>query len=129
VGPALVAIGPTAAWVHGALALPPDVTHVQRGVPRRVRRPVTRLVRFRDTAMDPRDTVVLAGVRVSTPARTLVDLAREAHGAQDLAAAARLAVPPTDEQALAWIAAHPRVPGTRAAAELLRSLAKAPTRT
>ncbi|GAB3270334.1 SAM-dependent methyltransferase [Microbacterium lacusdiani] len=121
-GGSLVAIGLTAAWVHGASGVPPRVHHAQRTAARGVARPVDRRIRFRDTPIAVEDTVLLGGVRVSDPARTLVDLVREFHDPDSAAAARRLATPPLIEQALAWIDAHRRFGGRRPAAEILRSL-------
>jgi hypothetical protein len=117
-GTRLVAIGLTAAWVHGALGIPPAVHHAQRGS-RGVTRPVRRDVRFRDTAISEADTVVLAGVRVASPARTLVELARQASDPECERAARRLATGPTVRLALDWLAAHRRYPGRQRALAFL----------
>lgn len=121
-GEHLVAIGLTAAWVHGALGLPPAVHHVQRGT-RGVTRPVRRDVRFRDTAMDPADTVLLGGVRVATPVRTLVELARESSDPRCADAARRLATPALIAAAVDWLTAHRRFPGRRPALAFLAGIA------
>lgn len=117
-GTQLVAIGMTAAWVHGAVGRPPAVHHVQRGE-RGVTRPVRRDVRFRDTAIDPADVVALGGVRVTHAARTLVELAREASDPRCAEAARRLATPGLLAEAAAWLHAHRRFPGRRAALAFL----------
>ncbi|MFL0409802.1 hypothetical protein ACH0AH_01345 [Microbacterium paludicola] len=121
-GDTLVAIGRSAAWVHGALGLPPDVHHVQRG-PHGTTRPVRRDVRFRDTAIESADTVLLGGVRVSSRSRTLVELAREADDPVAAGAARRLASPALIREALDWIAAHRRLPGRQPAMAFLAGLA------
>ena len=123
-GDRLVAIGISAAWIHGASGLPPAVHHVQRG-PAAVSRPVRRDVRFRDTPIDDVDTVILGGVRVATPARTLVELAREATDPAHAAAARRLATPQLIAEARAWLHAHRRFPGRRPAFAFLDALASA----
>jgi hypothetical protein len=117
-GTQLVAIGMTAAWVHGAVGRPPAVHHVQRGE-RGVTRPVRRDVRFRDTPADPADVVALGGVRVTHPARTLVELAREAADPRCAEAARRLATPELLAEAGAWLRAHRRFPGRRPALAFL----------
>lgn len=124
-GESLVAIGMTAAWVHGAIGTPPDVHHVQRGA-RGVTRPVRRDVRFRDTAIDEADTVWLGGVRVASAARTLVELAREASDPVVAACAGRLATPPLIRDALDWLLAHRRFPGRQPAMAFLVGLSCGP---
>ncbi|WP_345750192.1 type IV toxin-antitoxin system AbiEi family antitoxin [Microbacterium rhizophilus] len=123
-GDGLVAIGLSAAWVHGALGLPPAVHHVQRGA-HRVSRPVRRDIRFRDTPLDAADTVALGGVRVASPARTLVELAREASDAVSAGAARRLATPELVAEAHGWLLAHRRFPGRQPAMAFLARLAAA----
>ncbi|WP_337006076.1 MULTISPECIES: type IV toxin-antitoxin system AbiEi family antitoxin [unclassified Microbacterium] len=79
VQPGSAACGPTAAWIHGAGDAPPAIHHVRRCVERRLR-PVTnaRLV-FHDTVLPESDVVLLGGIPVSTPARTMLDLATTLH--------------------------------------------------
>ncbi|MER7795779.1 hypothetical protein [Microbacterium sp. NPDC096154] len=110
----LVAIGMSAAWVHGAIGVPPQVHHVQRGA-RGVTRPVDRRMRFRDTPLDDADVVVLGGARISSPARTLVDLTRDPSDPATGDAAERLATAPLIAEALAWLVAHRRMPGRQPA--------------
>ena len=95
----LVAIGLTAAWIHGALAAPPCPVTAQRAMPGVARRAGSRMLRVRDVPLRAEDQRVLGGVRVSSRERTLADLAaaivaggRDASGA--LEAAARLAAEP-----------------------------------
>lgn len=95
----LVAIGLTAAWIHGALAAPPCPVTAQRAMPGGARRAGSRMLRVRDVPLRAEDQRVLGGVRVSSRERTLADLAaaivaggRDASGA--LEAAARLAAEP-----------------------------------
>lgn len=121
-GRSLVAIGISAAWVHGAVGAPPAVHHVQRTAARGVARPVDRRIRFRDTPIDVADVIVLGGVRVSTPARTLLDLIREPDDSACASAARRLATPALIGEALAWLEAHRRFAGRRPAAAALRAL-------
>lgn len=128
-GDSLVAIGVTAAWVHGAMGAPPAVHHVQRTPARGVARPVDRRIRFRDTPIDPADTLVLGGVRVATAARALVDLVREPDDPFAARAAPRLATPERVDEALAWLDARVRFAGRRPAAAALRALRDAPATT
>ncbi|GAA3645317.1 type IV toxin-antitoxin system AbiEi family antitoxin [Microbacterium marinilacus] len=114
-GDDLIAIGHSAAWVHGALGLPPRVHHVQRGRSR-TKRPIDHRVRFRDTALDDADVVRIGGVRVSSRARTLVELARIGDDDPTGAAAARrIATPEVTREAIAWLDSHLRFPGRRPA--------------
>ena len=123
-GERLAAIGMSAAWVHGAVGLPPAVHHVQRGRAG-VARPVRHDVRFRDTPLAEDDTVVIGGVRVASPARTLVELAREASDPEIATVAARLATPGLIDDALRWLRAHRRFPGRQPAMAYLASLRSA----
>ena len=66
----------SAAWVHGALAEPPARHTVQRAVPQRLHHIIGRRIHYRDPRVEDADLVRIAGVRVTTPARTLADLAR-----------------------------------------------------
>ena len=74
-GDALAAVGLTAAWVHGALDDPPARLTAQRALADRGRRPSTRVLHVRDALLPDADQEWRGGVRVSTAARTLVDLA------------------------------------------------------
>lgn len=75
-GDTLAATHLTAAWIHGALPLPPARHTVQRAVDRRLHlRPAHRVV-YRDLAVPARDLQLIGGVRVTSPVRTIVDLAR-----------------------------------------------------
>ncbi|WP_203138509.1 type IV toxin-antitoxin system AbiEi family antitoxin [Microbacterium sp. JZ31] len=123
-GERLVAIGVSAAWVHGASGAPPAVHHVQRGA-HGVGRPVSRGIRFRDTPIDEDDTILLGGVRVATPARTLVELARESSDPLSADCARRLATPALIGEALAWLVAHRRFPGRQPAMAFLAGLTDA----
>ncbi len=107
----------SAAWVHGGIAVEPARHHVQRAVGRRVRVSPDARVIYHDTVLESADTVVIAGVRVADPVRTLVDLARLGDDA-----AARVwarADPALARRAAAWVDRHPRLPyGRRALAVL-----------
>ncbi|MFB8190614.1 type IV toxin-antitoxin system AbiEi family antitoxin [Microbacterium sp. NPDC055988] len=126
VRPGTAACNQTAAWIHGAGDTPPAVHHVKRCVDRRIR-PVTsaRLV-FHDTLLPAEDVCVLGGVAVSSPARTMLDLATTLHRDprvlpwMDLLAAA---CPDTPEAALRDLRDLRRVPGSRMGSAALERLA------
>jgi len=67
----------SAAWVHGAIPDPPLVHSLQRAGRRRAAFPVDARIRFRDVALPSDDVMIISGVAVTTPVRTLVDLVRE----------------------------------------------------
>lgn len=124
-GDQLAATHLTAAWVHGALAHPPGRHTVQRSVSRRISAGFDRRVVYRDTAVPPGDLLRLGGVAVTTPPRTLVDLARvpdaeHADAARELAAQH----PGLTTSALAHIARSRPFPRKRAAVALLERLAE-----
>lgn len=73
------ASGPTAAWIHGAGDTPPARHHVRRAVSHRIRPALPARVILHDTALPPSDLVVIGGVPVMTPERTMVDLALGLH--------------------------------------------------
>ncbi len=123
-GDTLAATHLSAAWIHGALHDPPARHTVQRAVPRRLHHVMGRRFVYHDLAVDPADLIVLGGVRVTSPERTLADLARVVD--DDHAGAARLlsdAFPGLAGHALAWIDAHGRLPNKRSGAAFLRGLA------
>ncbi|ALD12997.1 type IV toxin-antitoxin system AbiEi family antitoxin [Clavibacter capsici] len=72
----LIAERSTAAWVHGAVRTPPRTHEYCVDTVARCHPPALRNVRIREVVLDERDTVVLAGLRVTTPLRTLCDIAR-----------------------------------------------------
>lgn len=116
----------TAAWIHGAGDAPPMVHHVKRCVDRRIR-PVTsaRLV-FHDTVLPLSDLWTIGGVPVSTPVRTMVDLATTLHRDPRVLLwmdRLALAVPGTPESAIAALRDLRRVPGSRAGLAALERLA------
>lgn len=73
------ACGPSAAWIHGARDTPPPVHHVRRCVERRVRPRVHPRVVFHDTRVAEADVHALGGILVTTPVRTMCDLATALH--------------------------------------------------
>ena len=72
----LIAERTTAAWVHGAVRMPPRTHEYCVDSVARCHPPALRNVRIREVVLDERDTVVLAGIRVTTPLRTLCDIVR-----------------------------------------------------
>jgi len=94
VGAGLAVTHESAAWVHGAIAEPPVVHRVQRRESRRGTRVADARVRYRDVRLPDDHAEIIAGLAVSIPERTLVDLLRDGHGRNDPASAA--------EAMLAW---------------------------
>lgn len=124
VGDLLAASHLSAAWVHGALPDPPARHTVQRAVPRRIHHVIGTRLHYRDPALVAVDLSTIAGVRVTTPARTLADLARTPDAGYRAAAAAWACDDPgLAAAALAWFAAHPEVPHRRTARALLDAAA------
>lgn len=114
--------GWTAAWVHGAtdrLRRPLDLQTDSDGGPR------TKLLPVRQVALGARDVCELAGVRVTSPLRTALDLARleirltdESRSAiASLVRSSGLTWP----QAVAALAAAPTAPGKRRALARVRA--------
>lgn len=68
----------SAAWVHGALSEPPVRHTVQRAVPHRIHGVIHRRLHYRDASLPDSDLLLIGGVLVTTPARTVADLARVA---------------------------------------------------
>lgn len=73
------ACGPSAAWIHGAGDAPPSIHHVRRCVERRVRPRVHTRVSFHDTMVPATDVRRLGGIFVTSPVRTMCDLATTLH--------------------------------------------------
>lgn len=66
----------TAAWVWGALDRPPHPWEFCVGAAERTSRPADSSVRIREVVLDRQDWWVVGGVRVMTPLRTMIELAR-----------------------------------------------------
>lgn len=117
------AVRTTAAWVHGGVAGEPVRHHLQRVRDVRVRAGRDPRAVYHDVRLAPDDVSTIAGVPVSTPARTLVDLARSADDG-DLAAARAWAQrePSVRADAEAWLEWHPRYPYARRAARVLHAV-------
>ncbi|MFH8249848.1 type IV toxin-antitoxin system AbiEi family antitoxin [Microbacterium sp. B2969] len=133
-GDHLAATHLSAAWVHGGLEEPPTRHTVQRAVPWRLHQVIGRRVVYRDPSIPPEDLLPIGGVLVTSPRRTLADLARVPD--DDYAdAARRLAdvVPGLALDAVGWFEERGPVPHKRSAVAFLRGLAArepvAPVRT
>jgi hypothetical protein len=87
-GDTLAATHLTAAWIHGALLHQPARHTVQRAVPRRLHVVPDRQLVYRDLSIPSSDLLLVGGVRVTSPVRTMIDLARV--GDDDHARAAQL---------------------------------------
>lgn len=113
----------SAAWVWGAIPDPPVRHSLCRAVDHRVTSLVSRRATLHDIALAPDDLTWIGEVPVTTPSRTLADLARRSD-AESLAAgealvrsgAARV------DDALAVLARRSRVPSARAARTFLAGL-------
>ena len=78
-GARLVACAWSAAWIYGALHEPPPRHAVMRGVSHRVGNLIDRRVIFHDVGVEGDDVTDVAGVMVTSPLRTLIDVARRIH--------------------------------------------------
>lgn len=110
----LVAERRTAAWVHGALPVPPEPHQLCNDIVRNGR--TRMLVALREVVFQDGDVVALGGLAVTTPLRTACDLARlEADGeALRSALMALLTLARrTPDEAAAHLAAAPPVPYKR----------------
>lgn len=97
----------SAAWIHGVGSQPPHLLEVQRAVPKRINAVMDARARYRDIALAPEHVDLVAGVKVTTLARTVADLARAGCGGDT----ASLGI------AAALLAQHPSL-GQRASALL-----------
>ena len=121
-GDTLAATHLTAAWIHGALLAPPARHTVQRAVARRLHVvPDGRLV-YRDLTVAPEDLHRIGGVLVTTPARTLADLARTDDDEHRRAALQLMALEPAAVAPAIEGLEQRRLPGKRLALAWLRAL-------
>jgi hypothetical protein len=74
--PRLIAEQRSAAWVLGALDDPPEVHQLCAGLDARVRPSDLTGLEVREVVIDQQDLVTIGGFRVTTAARTAIDLAR-----------------------------------------------------
>lgn len=125
VRPGTAASGPTAAWIHGAGDAPPAVHHVRRCVERRIRAVTSSRLVFHDTVVPSSDLQQIGGVLVSTPMRTMLDLATTLHrDPRVLTWMDRLAIvfPEAPEAAGDALRDMSRVPGSRVGMAVLERL-------
>ncbi|MFF7292556.1 type IV toxin-antitoxin system AbiEi family antitoxin [Microbacterium sp. NPDC008134] len=117
--------GPSAVWVHGACDEAPNPHHLRRAVTRRIRAVQSPRVRYHDTPLPSEDVLVIGGIPVTSPQRTLVDLALRSHREPELDRWARMLAahdPGLIVIARERVRALQRVPGSRRAAEMLEGL-------
>lgn len=120
-GDTLAATHVSAAWVFGALHDPPIRHTVQRAVARRLHHVIGRRFLYRDLCIEADDLLMLGGVRVTTPLRTLTDLARVDDDLHMRAARSMVATDPAlAGSAIAALSARGPLPYKRMALERLR---------
>lgn len=116
----------TAAWVHGALADAPGRHRVQRVSRLRINHVIDHRLLYRDQVL-PADAVErIGGLWVTTPARTLGDLARDLQRGEDVRAAVEALAawrPGLPADAADLLEAGPRAHYRRGAVAYLRALA------
>lgn len=128
--PGMAASGPSAAWIHGAGDRPPSPHHARRAVDRRLRASVTARMVFHDSPLAPEDVVLIGGMAVSAPLRTMIDLALGMHrdpGFAVWATALADVSPGLVVAAAEELHALNRVPGTRTALTWLAQQERAAT--
>ncbi|MGV9193034.1 SAM-dependent methyltransferase [Microbacterium sp. MC2] len=121
----------SAAWVHGALAQPPSPHLVQRVVPHRIHHVLDTRLRYRDLRLPPADVMLISGLHVASPVRTLVDLVREAVGTGgDTAAVEAMCLwrPTLPQAAITWLENAQPLHHKRAALAYLRERQEVVTR-
>ncbi|MBA8816108.1 hypothetical protein FHX48_001181 [Microbacterium halimionae] len=105
--PELAASHLSAAWIHGGLEVPPARHTVLRAVSRRVHFRMGRRFIYRDAFVPGEDLEEWAGIRVTTPTRTVIDLLRGESPVCYAAAALMISRAPERKlAALAWIEQH-----------------------
>jgi hypothetical protein len=113
----------SAAWIHGGVDEPPARHTVQRAVSRRVNHVLSRRIVYRDTHVALDDLLLIGGVWVTTPARTLVDLARvddDVHACAARQMAERF--PGLCAEAITWLKGSGILPHKRPALAFLQGL-------
>lgn len=118
-------VGPSAAWVHGAGDAAPNRHHVRRIAHRRLRFQSTPRLTVHDTVLDSEHLTQIAGVAVSSPGRTLFDLARAANRDPHCERWAWLLsehAPDSVNDAMTHLEAWRGQPGVRRARELLQAM-------
>jgi hypothetical protein len=122
-GTDLAAILESAAWIHGALDDPPARHRLQRVSARRLHEPIGRRFVYRDPQLPASDLLRVGDVAVTTPARTVADLARS--GTESARHALRGFAdrdPDVLDDGCGWLWGAVRVPHKRAALSLLEDL-------
>ncbi|WP_029144223.1 hypothetical protein [Microbacterium luticocti] len=123
-GGQLAATGLSAAWIHGALAFPPGRHSAQRVSAQRRGHILDRRIEYHDRRLDADQVMVLGGVHVTTPTRTLADLVRVADAAHREAAEMMVRTGIADAHtAVQWLHSAGPLPNKRAGLTLLRALA------
>ncbi len=125
VGDKMAASHRSAAWVHGFADAAPARHDVQRICAHRLHEPVDRRFVYRDPRVPEHDLVTVGGIAVTTPGRTIADLARGLDSADDriLAACARHE-PAAIRAGLAWLRVAYRIPRSRIAIERIEALVR-----
>lgn len=127
VPPTVVLTRASAAWVHGAVPAPPLRHVVQRLSRVRLQMQQPRLA-YRDRLIPRGDMMLIAGVAVTLPVRTLADVARDLHGGDEGARPIIDALvrwqPGLARASLAWLQAAPPMHFKRPALVFLRELAE-----
>jgi hypothetical protein len=126
VRPGTAASGPTAAWIHGAGDAPPAVHHVKRAVDRRLRPHTSARLVFHDTLLAASDLHLIGGIPVSTPVRTMLDLATGLHRDPRMLPWMNLLAdldPQLASEAATRLGGMRRVPGSRVGTAALERLA------
>lgn len=123
--PGYAASGPTAAWVHGCGDAPPPRHHLQRVTKRRRRVRAPAGVIVHDVLLGPSDIELVGVTPVTTPLRTLTDLAlssRSDHAAAEWTRRLARSRPDLVPLAISHLEGRPRLPGKHAALAMLASV-------
>jgi len=123
--PKLIAEQRTAAWIYGALDIPPSVHELCAQIHARIRPSSLVRLALREVVIDESDLQEIGGMRVTTPLRTVVDLARfstrfepvERSIIFQLMSIADFGI----DQCVAMLDRRRNLPGKRAALERIRS--------
>ncbi|WP_375236539.1 hypothetical protein [Microbacterium schleiferi] len=119
----------SAAWVHGVISEPPSRHTVQRAVPHRIHGVIHRRLHYRDPYLPASDLYRIGGVLVTSPARTVADLARVSDADHRTALDGFARDPATIRAGIDWLEHAGTVPHKVRALDLLRSRSAEPTRT